>query len=257
MNGLDPLSITRPAMNGAGSTLHYSLGKKSSDCVGKIRFIFQGHRVSLLASGGPRTTRSSRLLGPRMSSIPLLGNGGFLFFACKESELHDVFFFFFFFSLASEFCRESNNGLSQRLEQIQCALLDIGASVATPRATADPQRLGICPSVFFKRVVGLDFLVCIARTNFDPTGELPKTLEKWIDEMDDQLPPLKNFILPVGDSVFFHIFDVTLNPVAFIVRWACQLLPSYGKKSLPQGGATGGESSEREQRGPRCVGFPQ
>lgn len=39
------------------------------------------------------------------------------------------------------------------------------------------------------------------RTHFDPTGEATQTLERWIDQMDEQLEPLKTFILPSGGLV--------------------------------------------------------
>ncbi|KAJ3208470.1 hypothetical protein HK099_008720 [Clydaea vesicula] len=79
--------------------------------------------------------------------------------------------------LAREFCFESNNGLTEKLEKIQCLLQDIGSNIATPRSTANQNRL--------------------AKTQFDNDFELTKELESWIDELDESLPPLKNFILPV------------------------------------------------------------
>ncbi|CAO3661035.1 unnamed protein product [Umbelopsis ramanniana] len=80
--------------------------------------------------------------------------------------------------LAREYCDEQNNGLSEKLEKIQCLLQDIGSNIATPRTSANEAR--------------------IARTAFDKSGSLVAELEEWIDEMDEQLPPLKNFILPSG-----------------------------------------------------------
>ncbi|KAH8550183.1 Adenosylcobalamin biosynthesis, ATP:cob(I)alamin adenosyltransferase-like protein [Umbelopsis sp. PMI_123] len=80
--------------------------------------------------------------------------------------------------LAREFCDEQNNGLSEKLEKIQCLLQDIGSNVATPRDQATEAR--------------------IARTTFDEHGQYVTELERWIDEMDEHLPPLKNFILPSG-----------------------------------------------------------
>ncbi|KAJ1552228.1 hypothetical protein HK405_012145, partial [Cladochytrium tenue] len=54
----------------------------------------------------------------------------------------------------------------------------IGANVATPRTKASEARA--------------------AKTVFDVDGGLAKELESWIDGLDTQLPPLRNFILPSG-----------------------------------------------------------
>ncbi len=64
----------------------------------------------------------------------------------------------------------------EQLETIQHALFDVGAALATPRTRAVNAK--------------------IEKTRFD--HEEIELLEKWIDEMDVQLPALKAFILPGG-----------------------------------------------------------
>lgn len=86
--------------------------------------------------------------------------------------------------VALSLCGSRHLRCSQMLSQVQYWLLEAGASVATPPveqadAAAMEQRM--------KRVAW-------------PAG-LATTLEKWIDEMDEPLPPLKNFILPGGNPL--------------------------------------------------------
>jgi len=77
-----------------------------------------------------------------------------------------------------EFCHEvGREDVMERLIHIQCLLQDVNSNVATPRNTSSPERL--------------------EKTEFDVTGELAVELEQWIDDYDEQLPPLKSFILPV------------------------------------------------------------
>ncbi|KAJ3074484.1 hypothetical protein HDU98_011167 [Podochytrium sp. JEL0797] len=83
-----------------------------------------------------------------------------------------------YLGLAREFCEDANNGLEENLEKIQCILLDVGANCATPRGAASEYKKN--------------------RTEFDIDGSLVNELESWIDELDQSLEPLKNFILPSG-----------------------------------------------------------
>lgn len=77
--------------------------------------------------------------------------------------------------VAREYSNASNNGLEDQLIEIQCRLFDLGAAVATPIDNSSSTKLTL--------------------TKFDESNT--KILEKWIDELDAQLPPLKNFVIPV------------------------------------------------------------
>jgi cob(I)alamin adenosyltransferase len=62
-------------------------------------------------------------------------------------------------------------------------LQDIGSNIATPRDARNRSR--------------------VEKTEFDQEGKATKQLEDWIDEMDKELPPLRQFILPVSGCKHF------------------------------------------------------
>ena len=66
--------------------------------------------------------------------------------------------------------------LREQLELIQHSLFDLGASVATPLGQASEQKK--------------------EKTRFG--DEAVHELEQWMDKMEENLPPLKTFILPGG-----------------------------------------------------------
>lgn len=72
-------------------------------------------------------------------------------------------------------CKELKPTIKQ-LEIIQHALFDVGAAIATPQTQAANSKL--------------------EKTRFDK--EETEALEKWIDEMESELPKLHAFILPGG-----------------------------------------------------------
>lgn len=73
----------------------------------------------------------------------------------------------------------------EQLTLIQHALFDLGAALATPRTASNEEK--------------------ISKTRFDHHGT--ETLEAWIDAMEQDLPPLKTFILPGGHpaGAFLHL----------------------------------------------------
>lgn len=98
--------------------------------------------------------------------------------------------------------------LRREIEIIQHALFDVGAALATPRSCHQTKKL--------------------EKTSFD--DEAVKSLEKWIDAMDEQLPSLKTFILPGG-----HPAGAALHLARSIVRRAERLvIPLYEKGEISQ-----------------------
>lgn len=95
-----------------------------------------------------------------------------------------------------------------QLETIQHALFDVGAALATPRTCEQKQKL--------------------EKTRFG--DEAIALLEKWIDAMDEQLPPLKTFILPGG-----HPAGAALHLSRSIIRRAERLvIPLYEQAEVTQ-----------------------
>ncbi|TYZ62695.1 hypothetical protein PybrP1_010299 [[Pythium] brassicae (nom. inval.)] len=83
--------------------------------------------------------------------------------------------------LATEWARAASNAfLPPKLEQVQSRLFDVGACVATPLTSAPRSK---------KNRAGA----------FDDANVT--VLERWIDEMDAELPPLTSFILPSGGGL--------------------------------------------------------
>lgn len=81
--------------------------------------------------------------------------------------------------------RQALEPLSNRITEIQSRLMDVGSAVATPLDNAPEHKK--------------------QRVNFE--DKHVDTLEQWIDEYDEHLPPLKNFILPGGNkpAAFLHL----------------------------------------------------
>jgi len=78
--------------------------------------------------------------------------------------------------LAREHCRVTDNGLAPMIAEIQSRLFDLGAAIATPAQTSSEEKKEYTrfPAAFTQKV------------------------EEWIDEIDGQLPPLTNFVIPSG-----------------------------------------------------------
>lgn len=94
--------------------------------------------------------------------------------------------------------------LKDQLETIQHALFDLGAALATPRTRATSTK--------------------IDRTRFDHDATLQ--LEKWMDEMDAELPELHAFILPGG-----HPCGAVLHLARSMCRRAERLVVPLNKRA--------------------------
>lgn len=85
--------------------------------------------------------------------------------------------------LAREYCADANNGIDTMLEEIQSRLFDLGSAVATPQDNSSSEKK--------------------AYTAFP--SSCTSQVEAWIDELDSQLPPIKNFVIPSGGLSSVHL----------------------------------------------------
>ena len=86
--------------------------------------------------------------------------------------------------IAREYCNLSENGLSSQLIEIQSRLFDLGAAVATPTTSRTSEDK--------KQYTALD-------------SDFTVQLERWIDQLDSELPPLTTFIIPSGGFSSTHL----------------------------------------------------
>jgi cob(I)alamin adenosyltransferase len=86
--------------------------------------------------------------------------------------------------------------------QIQNELFDLGADLATPAQKAKNKRQKEVPRISEKQI---------------------HQLEKWIDQYQEELPPLKNFILP-GGAVTAAYIHITRGVCRRAERWVVQLM---------------------------------
>lgn len=139
-----------------------------------------------------RLSRLTRLLPARMSSLGPIrykvytktGDKGTTSLYNNERRPKDDAFFEALgdvdelnasIGLSREHCAALGVGIEAQLAEIQSRLLDAGSAIATPARSSRPEQL--------------------ARAAF--SSDITATLEGWIDAMEEALPPLKNFILPV------------------------------------------------------------
>jgi len=94
-----------------------------------------------------------------------------------------------------EASRETLARLGRRLAGVQSRLLDVGSAIATPLVEGDER----------------DVSGKAARARFILSSGRLARLERFMDEMDDLLPPLSSFILPSGGfaSCFLHVARAT------------------------------------------------
>lgn len=98
-------------------------------------------------------------------------------------------------------------GLPEQLAEIQSRLLDVGSAVATPRDASSDRK--------------------VSKTQFDENAVA--SLERWIDSMDAELPPLTQFILPGGGEA-----SARLHVARAVCRRAERAVVDLGTEHVPQ-----------------------
>lgn len=90
-----------------------------------------------------------------------------------------------------------------QFDVIQSLLIDVGAAIATPLSSSNEAQLH--------------------RAAFDEDGKDVQCLEAWIDKMEEELPPLRMFVLPSGGIVSssLHVARTTCRCSA--MRAPCRL----------------------------------
>ncbi len=94
---------------------------------------------------------------------------------------------------AADAARPAMIRMLDQLADVQQRLLDVGSAVATPRSTSSEQHL--------------------ERATFAAADAATASLERWMDAMDESLPPLTSFILPGGS-----VYSASLH----VARAACR-----------------------------------
>lgn len=97
--------------------------------------------------------------------------------------------------------------LQSRLQTVQQYMFDLGANLATPRATSSEAK---CQKTVFSK-------------------ETTTQLETWIDDMDSKLTPLTTFILPGG-----HPSSASLHLARTVARRAERMITPLLSEHPPQ-----------------------
>ena len=97
--------------------------------------------------------------------------------------------------------------VATQLAEIQARLLDVGSAIATPLDESSARKVAV--------------------VTFDANAAT--SLEEWIDDMDDQLPPLKSFILPSGG-----VAAAQLHVARSVCRRAERAVVALGDDAVPQ-----------------------